>query len=121
MKKRPETCPDEFNALNSYEDPRCQSIGTFQRAFRNSRYNMIDEIQPGKIYTPKEAQDFLKISESTMKRMIKNGVIRAYKVSGQYRIWGNEILKLTAPQFKYRIWRFYMKIKNKVIHTIKRW
>ena len=28
------------------------------------------EIEPGKIYTPKEARDFLKISESTMKRML---------------------------------------------------
>ena len=82
---------------------------------------MIDKIQPSKIYTPKETQDFLKISESTMKRMIKNEVIKAYKVSGQYRIWGNEILKLIAPQSKYKIWRFYMKIKNKVMNTIKKW
>lgn len=82
---------------------------------------MVDKIQPSKIYTTKETQDFLKISESTMKRMIKNGVIKAYKVSGQYRIWGNEILKLVAPQLKYKIWRLYMKIKNKVINTIKKW
>ena len=31
---------------------------------------MTDEIKPEKIYTPKEARDFLKISESTMKRMM---------------------------------------------------
>ena len=82
---------------------------------------MIEEIRPGKIYTPKETRDFLKISESTMKRMLRDGIIRAYKVSGQYRIWGIEILRLTSPGFRYRIYRFYMRIRNKIKQNIKNW
>lgn len=82
---------------------------------------MEEGIEPGKIYTPKEARDFLKISESTMKRMMKNGIIKAYKVSGQYRIWGNEILNLVSPSFEKNFYKFYKRIKNKTKNTIKKW
>ena len=84
-------------------------------------YTMVDEIKPGKIYTPKEARDFLKISESTMKRMLKNGLIKAYKVSGQYRIWGNEILKLISPSLELNVFKVYKKLKNKTRETLERW
>jgi len=82
---------------------------------------MAEEIKPNQIYTPKEARDFLKISESTMKRMIKNGVIKAYKVSGQYRVWGYEVLKLVSPGFEKEVYKVFKKIKNKAKETIKRW
>lgn len=82
---------------------------------------MVEEIKPDKIYTPKETRDFLKISESTMKRMMKNGLIKAYKVSGQYRIWGNEILKLISPKFELGVFKVYKKLKNKTRETIEKW
>ena len=82
---------------------------------------MTEEIKPGKIYTPKEARDFLKISESTMKRMIKDGIIEAYKVSGQYRIWGNEILKLISPKLELNVFKVYKKLKNKTREVIEKW
>ena len=82
---------------------------------------MVEEIKPNKIYTPKETRDFLKISESTMKRMIKNGLIKAYKISGQYRIWGNEILKLISPKFELNVFKVYKKIKTKTRETIEKW
>ena len=82
---------------------------------------MVDEIKPNSVYTPEEARNFLKISESTMKRMIKNGIIKAFKVSGQYRIWGVEILKLASPGFRYPIYGFYMRLKNRIIKVIKFW
>jgi len=82
---------------------------------------MTEEIKPDKIYTPKEARDFLKISESTMKRMLKNGIIRAYKVSGQYRIWGGEILRLISPTFESRVVGVYKKIRNKTQKAIEKW
>ncbi len=82
---------------------------------------MEEEIHPKKIYTPKEARDFLKISESTMKRMLKSGIIKAYKVSGQYRIWGDEILRLVSPDFEKGFYKVYKKIKNKTKETIKKW
>mgnify|MGYP001497713402 FL=1 len=82
---------------------------------------MVEEIEPGKIYTPKEARDFLKISESTMKRMIKKGVINAYKVSGQYRIWGREILGLVSLETVRRGEKVYLKMKERLKNAIKKW
>ncbi|OGZ62605.1 MAG: hypothetical protein A3C58_02770 [Candidatus Staskawiczbacteria bacterium RIFCSPHIGHO2_02_FULL_34_10] len=82
---------------------------------------MAEEIKPEKIYTPKEARDFLKVSESTMKRMLKSGIIQAYKVSGQYRIWGRDILKIVSPEAVMKGDRVYLNIKEKVKNTIKKW
>lgn len=82
---------------------------------------MVQNIEPDKIYTPKETRDFLKVSDSTMKRMIKNGIIKAYKVSGQYRIWGYEVLKLVSPGFEKEVYKVFKKIKDKTKETIKRW
>ena len=79
------------------------------------------EIKPKEIYTTKEVQDFLKISESTMKRMIKNGMITAYKVGGVYRIWGDEILKHLSPKTSERIYKIYHGIKEKTRKTIEKW
>ena len=82
---------------------------------------MVDKIDPNKVYTPEEARDFLKVSESTMKRMIKNGIIRAYKVSGQYRIWGSEVLILLSPRLESKVYRIYAKLRNKIRQFIERW
>lgn len=82
---------------------------------------MIEKIHPDKIYTPKETRDFLKISESTMKRMLKSGIIKAYKISGQYRIWGDEILKLISPKTENKARRLYYSLENKVRKTIEKW
>jgi len=83
--------------------------------------NMEEKIEPHKIYTPKEARDFLKISESTMKRMLKGGIIKAYKVSGQYRIWGSEILILVSPKLESKVYRAYAKIRDNTRKTIEKW
>lgn len=80
-----------------------------------------EEIEPNKIYTPKETRDFLKISGSTMKRMIKNGIICAFKVSGQYRIWGKEILRIVSPKAVDQTEKSYLKLKEKVKKIIKKW
>lgn len=80
-----------------------------------------ENIDPNKVYTPKEARDFLKVSESTMKRMIKSGIIKAYKVSGQHRIWGKEILKLLSPKTAAGIARAYMKARTRIKKTIENW
>jgi len=82
---------------------------------------MVDEIQSHKIYTPKEARDFLKVSESTMKRMLKGGIIEAYKVSGQYRIWGREILRLVSPEAVTGGEKVYLGIKEGVKKVIEKW
>jgi excisionase family DNA binding protein len=82
---------------------------------------MVEEIKPDKIYTPKETRDFLKISDSTMKRMLKSGIIEAYKVSGQYRIWGREILRLVSPEAVVNAERIYLKTKTKIKKAIESW
>lgn len=82
---------------------------------------MVEEIKSNKIYTPKEARDFLKISESTMKRMLRGGIIKAYKVSGQYRIWGDEILRLVSPKLESRVYKAYKNIRTKTKNIIEKW
>lgn len=79
------------------------------------------EIKPHEIYTTQETQDLLKISSSTIKRLLKRGLIRANKVGGQYRILGKEILRLVSPQLEAQAGRKYMALKRKVIKTINPW
>lgn len=78
-------------------------------------------INPNEIYTTKEAQDFLKISTSTTKRLLKNGILKAYKVGGTYRIWGAEILKLVSPEVETKVYEAYKKVKDKTRETIENW
>ena len=82
---------------------------------------MVEEIKSKKIYTPKEARDFLKVSESTMKRMLKSRIIKAYKVSGQYRIWGDEILRLVSPRLESGVYEVYKNLRTKTKNIIERW
>lgn len=82
---------------------------------------MPEEIKPHQIYTTEEARDFLKVSESTIKRFLKKGVIRAYKVGGRHRIWGIEILRLISPEVESGTRKVYRKLKTKAKGTIKRW
>ena len=82
---------------------------------------MDKEIKPGQIYTTKEAQDFLKVSKSTIKRMLKRGIITAYKVGGRYRIWGSDILKLVSPSVESKVYTTYRKFRDKTKKTIERW
>ncbi len=79
------------------------------------------EIKPKEVYTTKEAQDFLKISESTIKRLLKRGMIKAYKVGGTYRIWGSEILQLVSPKLESKVYKVYDKIRDKTRKTIEKW
>jgi len=81
----------------------------------------MSEIKPKEIYTTKEAQDFLKVSSSTIKRLLKKGIIKAYKVGGTYRIWGDEILNLVSPKVEKKVYKVYKKFKNKTRRTIAKW
>lgn len=79
------------------------------------------EIKPNEIYTTEEARDFLKISESTIKRLLKKGIIKAYKVGGQYRIWGSEILMLVSPKVEKGVYKVYRKVREKAKKAIEKW
>ena len=82
---------------------------------------MDKEIKANSIYTTAETQKLLKISDSTIKRMLKKGLIRANKVGGQYRILGKEILRLVSPEVEKKAIVSYLSLKKKVVNTINKW
>lgn len=79
------------------------------------------EIKPLEVYTTNEVQKLLKISPSTMKRLLKNGLLRANKVGGQYRILGKEILRVISPELEQKSVEAYQNVKKKVVNKINRW
>ncbi len=79
------------------------------------------EIKPNEVYTTEEVEKLLKISKSTVKRLLKKGLIRANKVGGQYRILGHELLKMLSPDIDKKATRIYQNIKKKTIEKTKNW
>ena len=69
-------------------------------------------IQEHAVYTPKESQEILKISPSTMTRMIKKGLIRTAKVGKQYRVMGKELLRILSPKLEDRVGKAYNKARR---------
>jgi len=82
---------------------------------------MNKEIKPAQIYTTKEAQEYLKVSTSTIKRFLKRGIIQANKVGGRYKILGRELLRLVSPKAEIAGEKIYLKLKRKVKKTIANW
>jgi len=79
------------------------------------------QINPHEVYTTKETREFLKISDSTIKRLLKNGIIKAYKIGKQYRILGSEILRLISPKVESGVYQIYDRLRNKTRKTIAKW
>jgi len=79
------------------------------------------EIKINEVYTTEEARHFLKISQSTIKRFLKKGILRANKVGGRYRILGRELLKLVSPRVERKAINFYQRFKQKTKKTIGKW
>ena len=67
------------------------------------------EIKENAVYTREESQELLKVSQSTMMRLIKNGIIRTAKVGKQYRILGKELLRLVSPELEDKVGKVYNK------------
>ena len=82
---------------------------------------MPEEIKENAVYTTEEAQNLLKISESTIKRLLKKGILKANKVGGQYRIMGKEILRLISPELERKSEKVYMRFKSKAVDVINKW
>ena len=70
------------------------------------------QIEDDVLYTPKETQEYLKVSQSTMTRMLKKGLIRAAKVGKQYRILGKEILRVISPVLEDKVGKVYGKARQ---------
>lgn len=79
------------------------------------------EIKENVVYTTKETQNLLKISESTVKRLLKKGILKANKVGGQYRILGKEILRVISPELEKKAEGVYLKVKRKAVNAINKW
>lgn len=79
------------------------------------------EIQPYAVYTTSETQKLLKISSSTMKRILKRGLLRTNKVGKQYRILGKEILNFLSPELEREAVEQYLAMKEKMMGKINKW
>ena len=95
-----------------------KNISVNQRYYQRKSASMIN---PNEIYTTKEARDFLKISSSTIKRLLKRDIIKAYKVGGTYRIWGDEILRLVSPELESGVYKIYKRVRAKTRRNIEKW
>lgn len=80
-----------------------------------------EEIKENAVYTTEEAQGLLKVSNSTIKRLLKKGLLRANKVGGQYRIMGKELLRMVSPEVEQKAVDEYLKLKQKVVDVIDVW
>ena len=74
------------------------------------------QINANEAYTPKETQALLKVSSSTLTRLMKKGLIRAAKVGKQYPIMGKEILRMLSPELEDQVGKIYNKGRQWV-HT----
>lgn len=79
------------------------------------------EIKPNEVYTPAEIEKLLKVSKSTVKRMLKSGLLKANKVGKQHRILGHELLKMLSPEVDQKATNLYQKVKVKTIENVKDW
>ncbi|MBI3315529.1 MAG: helix-turn-helix domain-containing protein [Candidatus Omnitrophica bacterium] len=70
------------------------------------------EIKENEVYTHEETQKILKVSSSTVTRMIKKGLLRSAKVGKQYRIMGKELLRVVSPQLEDAVGKAYNKARN---------
>ena len=79
------------------------------------------EIKSDQLYTTKESQDFLRVSNSTIKRFLKGGIVKANKVGGRYRVMGKELLRLVSPEVEEKAIKVYQNLKKKTKRTIEKW
>ena len=70
------------------------------------------EIKENEVYTHEETQEILKVSSSTVTRMIKKGLIKAAKVGKQYRIMGKELLRVLSPKLEDKVGKVYNKARH---------
>jgi len=70
------------------------------------------EIKTSEVYTTEEAHECLKVSNSTLMRMIKKGIIHAAKVGKQYRIMGKELLRVLSPTIEDNVGKAYNKARK---------
>ena len=78
-------------------------------------------INENEVYTTSETQKALKVSSSTLKRLLKRGIIRANKIGGQYRIMGKELMRVLSPNMERKAVTRYQILKKKIKKKKKNW
>ncbi len=81
----------------------------------------MSEIKPNEVYTTQEVEDLLKVSKSTVKRLIKRGLIRANKIGKQHRVLGHELLRMLSPDIDTKATDIYQNVKRKTIEKTRNW
>ena len=71
-------------------------------------------IQENEVYTTKEVQGLLKISQATLMRLLKKGALKAAKVGHQHRFLGKELLHFLSPTIETGAGKLYVKAKRKI-------
>ncbi len=79
------------------------------------------EINPNEVYTSGETEVLLKVSNSTLKRLIKNGMIKANKIGGQYRFLGHDLLKMFSPELDKKATQVYKKVRHTAWEKTRNW
>lgn len=77
------------------------------------------EVNGNEIYTIEEAQAILKVSRSTILRLMKKGLIKTAKIGRQYRIWGREILCVMSPALEDKVRDKYNRSREWVYKDLK--
>lgn len=70
------------------------------------------EIKENEVYTVEEACKILKVSPSTVMRLIKKGLIKFAKVGRQYRILGKELIRVVSPKLEDAVGKAYNKARR---------
>ena len=70
------------------------------------------EIKNTEVHATEEVQKYLTVSNSTLMRMIKKGLIRCAETGEQYRIIGKELLRIGFPQLEDKVGMLYNKGRN---------
>ncbi len=81
----------------------------------------MSEINPNEVYTSGETEKLLKVSNSTLKRMIKKGLIKGAKIGGQYRFLGHELLNMFSPELDQKATIAYQSLKSKTREKVQSW
>jgi len=79
------------------------------------------EIKPNEVYTSGETEKLLKVSNSTLKRLVKHGLVKANKLGGQYRFLGHDLLNMFSPEVDQKATIAYQKIKRTAKEKVKNW
>lgn len=79
----------------------------------------MSEIKPFEVYTTREVEQLLKISNSTLKRLLKKGLLKANKIGKNYRILGHDLLKMLSPEIDTHATEKYQTIKEKIRSSLE--